>query len=174
MKYYNEYRGNVQIIEEEHLGQSLLYFLKLLEDRPGIIISRRHPKALRQDFDIPNVDIYWLTSIFDVHNNILPSNIPRLNNVISGFIEKNPNGVVLFEGLEYLIVNNGFNPMIRFIQYLRDKVAITNGLILISLDPLAFPLKELHLIKIEGSTVDANLVAEIIEEVEIKSKRARI
>jgi hypothetical protein len=174
LRFSYENRGVIQYIEEEKIENSIQYFLTLIEDRPGLIITRRYPEWLKQEFEIPDLDIYWLSMNFAHLNYISPNNLPRLINVIISFLENNPDGVIMLEGVEYLASQNGYQSTIRFLQYLRDRVSLTSGLILISMDPLAFPIKEVHQIKREGSVVDETLLDEIMEEAKIKIPRARI
>jgi archaellum biogenesis ATPase FlaH len=69
--------------------------------------------------------------------------------VAEEFIEKNEKGMILLDGLEYLISNNSFNPVLRFIRRLIDRISETESLFLIALSPKAINEQELKLLERE-------------------------
>ena len=59
----------------------------------------------------------------------------RIIYFIEEFMDNNSSGVIMLDGLEYLIGNNTFNPVIRFLRRLVDKVSTTECILIVSLAP---------------------------------------
>ena len=57
--------------------------------------------------------------------------------------------MLLLDGLEYLISNNAFNPVLRFLRRLIDKISETESILLISVSPKAINEQELKLLERE-------------------------
>jgi archaellum biogenesis ATPase FlaH len=64
-------------------------------------------------------------------------------NLITDFINKGKDSIVILEGLEYLIAQNNFDIVLKFIQTLRDLVLLENSRLIIPLNKDAFNQKEL-------------------------------
>jgi hypothetical protein len=59
--------------------------------------------------------------------------------------------VILIDGFEYLIVNHGFEPFIRFLQLLRGRVERYDAILLAPVSPEALEHKHLKLIEREST-----------------------
>jgi archaellum biogenesis ATPase FlaH len=73
--------------------------------------------------------------------------------VAEEFIDKNNKAVILLDGIEYLISNNGFNPVLRFIRRLIDKISETSSILLIGVGSKAMNEQELNLLERELNPV---------------------
>ena len=82
-------------------------------------------------------------SIFDAS----PTNLGILTHMVIKFIEENPSGVVLLDGLEYLVSNNDFNKVLRVIDQVNDHISQSKSVMIIPVDPRAFTPKELALLE---------------------------
>jgi hypothetical protein len=71
-----------------------------------------------------------------------------------GFYEEGEDRVVLLEGLEYMMMQNDFNKVLRLVNYLYESVAITRNVLLVSLDPRAFSGKELAFLEKSAIVID--------------------
>ena len=61
--------------------------------------------------------------------------------------------VVLIDGVDYLITNNGFKPVLRLVQILRDQVSVHGSILLISIPPAVIEEGDLRLLEKEGDHV---------------------
>ena len=68
-------------------------------------------------------------------------------------INKYEKAVILLDGIEYLISNNGFNPVLRFIRRLIDKISETDTILLIGVSAKAMNEQELKLLERELNPV---------------------
>ncbi|MEM2839477.1 MAG: DUF835 domain-containing protein [Thermoplasmata archaeon] len=112
----------------------------------GLVITRRHPVEVRIDHMIQTTPIIWLTSI-PGRDNIDPSKLSLLTDIIVNFIEKSQNGVVIVDGIEYLITANDFGRVIRAVDRWSEVVMANYSKLIISVNPKAFDPKELALIE---------------------------
>jgi len=58
----------------------------------------------------------------------------ELSHTIKEFIKKTGNGVVLLEGLEYLITQNDYRDVLKFVQSLSDSIAVSNSCLIVPVD----------------------------------------
>ena len=132
----------------------------------GLVVTRRHPTEVRMEYLIQTTPVIWLSTI-PGKDNMDPSKLGLLTDMIVDFLEKSENGVVLVEGMEYLVTSNDFQKVLRAIDRWSEVVMSRSSRLVMSLDPRAFDPKELALIERnreivkpeDKSTVDRILVA---------------
>ncbi len=101
---------------------------------PTLAVVRTPPDRFR-DMLGRDVEIVWLTTNHMTGTVCLdPSNITRLSMVLREFFDHAPNGVVLFEGVEYMLSIVEFKALLKLIQFLNDKIALSEGSIFMVLD----------------------------------------
>ena len=140
--------GSCYLIEEKRpeVSYRLLSTLVGLKT-PGLVITRQYPDRVRQERGLTDVRIIWLshTPGEDFHN---PTAIGTLAKVISKFIEDNGGeGVVLLDGLEYLVLNNGFLQTLMFVEHVSEFVMQKKAILLLPLSPDTLEEKELALLE---------------------------
>jgi uncharacterized protein DUF835 len=114
----------------------------------GLIISRTNPKILKRKYQINEEDTIWLTGK-EMRGDIR-SVLPILEFIMSlfeEFMDKNGEGMILLDGLEYLLTNNKFNSVIRFLRQLVDNVSQTECMLLVSLSPDAMDTTQVTLLE---------------------------
>src|SRR5439155_1762400 len=67
----------------------------------GLVITRRTPTEVRDDYDLSATPILWLTSVVG-QNRVPPTNPELLERLVREFVASQPKAVVLLEGIEYL------------------------------------------------------------------------
>ncbi|MDG6223985.1 MAG: DUF835 domain-containing protein [Candidatus Thermoplasmatota archaeon] len=129
--------GLSYLIEEQRADKIYKLFNALKkEDKVGFAISRANPKLIQRQYKVDITEFMWLTDR-DLGGELrsVPPSLESIIYFIEEFIDKYPDGVVLLDGLEYLIGNNTFNPVIRFLRRLVDKISTTQCILLVSLAP---------------------------------------
>lgn len=118
----------------------------LADNVPGLCVTRQFPDKVREAFELKDTRILWLshTPGKDHHN---PTSIGTLATIISSFIERYDKCVVLIDGLEYLVINNGFQQVLRFAEHINEQVMQSRSTVLIPISPNAFSEKELALLE---------------------------
>ncbi len=115
--------------------------------RRGLCVTRVYPEKLRERFGAEHLAIVWLSNV-GKEESIRPKDLDKLSLAVEHFVSGN-GGVVLLDGLEYLITNNNFLSVLRLVQALRDQVAIHNAVLLLSVNPSSLEAHQLTLLERE-------------------------
>jgi hypothetical protein len=150
---YDLLPGKCDIVEESPPDLSFDAFVNILSTQEeacakitGLAISRQHPDLIKQKYGLEKTPIFWLATRAG-QDVIAPTNLGILTHTLISFIEDNSCGVVLLDGIEYLVSNNDFNKTLRAINQVNDHVAQSRCRIIIPVDPRAFDPKELALLE---------------------------
>jgi two-component system cell cycle response regulator len=70
-----------------------------------------------------------------------------LTKLVTKFMEEQPEGVVLLDGLEYLVTNNGFQQVLLFLEGINEFVMARNNILLVPVSPAALEVREMALLE---------------------------
>src|SRR4030042_4453404 len=131
-----------------------LFESNISDQIPCLCVTRQFPDKVKEIFDFRDSRILWLshTPGKDHHN---PTSIGTLATVISSFIERYKRCIVLIDGLEYLVINNGFQQVLRFAEHINEQVMQSRSTVLIPISPNAFSEKELALLERNVEVIEA-------------------
>jgi archaellum biogenesis ATPase FlaH len=136
------------LIKEEKSDRSYSMFVEALErGMKGYCITRDYPLKVRSKYNLGDTPIVWLSNI-GKENSLRPKDLEKLSFSLEQFLS-DKNGVILLDGLEYLITNNSFLTVLRFIQSLRDQVAIHHSVLMLAVNPSTLDPHELNLLEKE-------------------------
>jgi hypothetical protein len=122
------------MVKEEKPHLSYKVFSELAQKKnKGLVISRVHPQRIIKQYGISN-EILWLSTI-DAKDSIEPTQLSKLAFIISHFTRTNKGCPILIDGLEYLILQNGFETVLKFIYSIADYVSVHKGILLLPLSP---------------------------------------
>jgi hypothetical protein len=65
------------------------------------------------------------------------------------FITENRGCIVLLSGVEYLVSQNGFAKVLKLLQHLNDKIAVTESTLIVPVSPLTLAEPELKMLEKE-------------------------
>ena len=141
-------KGVCYLVKEKKPDASYRLFEVLLEQRlPGLVVTRQYPERVRRERGLTDARILWLshTPGEDFHN---PTAIGTLAKVLEKFIEDNGGeGVILLDGLEFLIINNGFLQTLMFVEHVNEFIMQHRGILLLPVSPDTLEEKELALLE---------------------------
>ncbi|MGC1119498.1 MAG: DUF835 domain-containing protein [Candidatus Methanofastidiosia archaeon] len=142
--------GISYLVKEKGYSRGLSLFRKLTENRrgSGMVITRTFPDKMRKNEMLDDVNILWLSREESAHS-IDPTSLAKLTHLIRDFIKERESAVVFLDGLEYLIMHNGFETTLRFLQALNDLIILNNATLVIPLDPSSLSVKQLSLLEKE-------------------------
>jgi len=150
---YSLQKGKGYIVEDPQAAFSYDIFVNLIsteskkgERLTGFVISRQHQDLLRERFGLEKTPITWLATQAG-ENSLDPTSLGMLAHAVVDFISKTKNGIVLLDGVEYLITNNDFRKVMRILEQMNDAVMHYKSRIIIPLDPRAFDIKELAILE---------------------------
>jgi hypothetical protein len=113
---------------------------------PGLCITRQFPERVRHEHGLTDVRIIWLSATLG-EDYIDPHNLNTLSNLIARFLNERPNGVILLDGLEYLIINNDFPRILHFVEYVIELIMLRQAIILLPVSPRTLEEKELAMLE---------------------------
>jgi hypothetical protein len=140
--------GYSYLIKDDRSDRSYEFFMEQVKKgKRGFCITRNYPVKIRNKYDLGDTPIVWLSNV-GKEDSLRPKDLEKLNYSLEQFLTKGQ-GVVLLDGLEYLITNNNFLTVLRFVQSLRDQVAINNSIMMMVLNPSTLDANELNLLEKE-------------------------
>lgn len=142
--------GCAYLIESEDPREGF----KILEEylahgSPGLCISREYPEKLRKTFRLDGAQLVWLSYEGEKGNAREPTNVPLIYNEIKNFLEANEGAVFLISGLEYLVSQNNFNKILKFVQLLSEAAAVSDSIFLLPISPGALNSREVKMLERE-------------------------
>ena len=152
--------GDTYLIEETFHDRGRTYdvYLDLLDrGYSGMCITRTEPGKLRQRYLLPqDTDVYWLTQDRKEEFDIRPAPEYLMVN-IKNFIDAHSDepGVVLLDGLEYLITFQGdqFDSYLKVMRRISDLVSQSRLIMMIPYDPEAITPERVALFRRSGIEV---------------------
>lgn len=142
--------GHCYIIEEEKLDKSLRLFTDTLgKGYTGLCITRTNPKHLKGVTEMEDVNIMWLTDKESETEATIPAVLERIMYEISDFLRQVEQGVLILDGIEYLISNNGFDAVLRFIRRMVDEFSESKSVLLVAVSPFTLKERELKIMERE-------------------------
>ncbi len=141
-------RGVCYLVKEKKPEVSYRLFEVLLEQKlPGLIITRQYPERIRREHGFAGTRIIWLshTPGEDFQS---PAALGAIAKVVEKFVEENNGeGVILLDGLEFLVVNNGFLQTLMFVEHVNEYVMQRHAILLLPVSPETLEEKELALLE---------------------------
>jgi two-component system cell cycle response regulator len=122
-----------------------------------LLFVRAHPEHLKEKYNLGEMNIIWLSSSkLPEYTSVAPHEISRITTILVKFITSKEEGkrVILFDNIEYLIIQNEFRTILRMLHLIRDKIMIHPVVFLMSIDPNSLETKELSLIERECEVID--------------------
>ena len=119
---------------------------KYLSRSQGLVVTRQFPNDVRTRFYLQTTPIVWLSTVAG-KDNIDPAKISLLTDMLVTFMERSENGVVLVDGLEYLVTSTDFSRVLRATDRWTEVAMTSSTRLILSVDPRAFDPKELALLE---------------------------
>ncbi len=104
-------------------------------DEHIVFVSRLPHRRLLNQVDISKIETYWMTHrVGQAH---IAPDLKEIHNLVQSRVSHH-HGVIVLEGLEWLVTLHGESTILNFIRTLRDEVHRTQWTLVLSLEPLAF------------------------------------
>lgn len=138
--------GHSYLIEEKKPARSFEILKSLIKSgMDAFCITRLHPKWVRKKYKVKAKNL-WLSKK-EFKYCVSPTDLGVLVSILEEFIKGTKNSVLLLEGLEYLIINNGFPIILRFIEDVNDAIMESSCRLILPIDPDTLDEKELALLE---------------------------
>ncbi|MDY6964442.1 MAG: DUF835 domain-containing protein [Halobacteriota archaeon] len=144
--------GNAYLIDSDSSDIGFEVFVDLVKHgKPGLCISRQNPIRIKERYKLEKTPVIWLTrnevtEVTCIHPTDL---ITKLQSTLVNFIKEANDGVVLMDGLEYLISQNDFSSVLKFVQAINDDLMMSKSRLIIPLDSNALDPQRFHGLKKE-------------------------
>ena len=147
-------KGFIYLVKEKRPNISFaMYNEATRHGAKGMLVAREHPNRLKQMHEFEAAKILWLTRRVGM-DHIDPTELSLLSLEISKFVESTAKSVVLLEGLEYIITQNDFESVLRFVNHLHDFVLAHDNAVIIVIDPRVLSTRELALLERSARIVE--------------------
>ncbi len=148
--------GRSYLMEEDRPAEAFRLFARFLGGGGGgLVITRTNPKRVRENFQLPGGRVLWLTDREGSAEETMAPALERIVYEIEDFMSKNPRGAVMLDGIEYLVSNNSFDAVLKFVRRLLDAVSESRYVFLISLAPATLKDQELKTLEREMEVIRA-------------------
>jgi hypothetical protein len=150
--------GTSYLVKE---GKPLLSFklfeMMLADGAGGLCITRQYPGRLKEQYKMDRARTLWLSQTPgpESHN---PTSIGALATEVGRHVEQNAELAIILDGVEYLVVNNGFQQVLKFVEHLNELVMRSRAILIIPVSPEAFDRKEMALLERNMETIESPLV----------------
>jgi hypothetical protein len=121
------------------------------DGRDVLVLTRRPRRWLERRHDLAGIDTvhFKVDKTMRDSNNLSPENVGRVFTHIKGFLDANPQPLVIFDGAELIAFYNGFHFFIKLLYTINDVVWASGGSVVFLIDPTTFHRRELHIIQKE-------------------------
>ncbi len=137
------------LVLEKKPERSFKIFIDLVNHGiPGFVVSRLHPEKLRRTYKLVKTPVLWLSRT-EVKDTLNPNDLSKLGYIVENFTRTSENSVILLEGLEYLITQLTFEPVVKHLQELKDTVILNNSRLIVPLDSRTLSPREFNILKRE-------------------------
>jgi len=144
--------ANTYLVFASHSDDVYRLFRAALDHgRKGFAVTRSFPEKVQQEYGL-SCPIVWLSNV-GKGNAIRPKDVEKLSLSIEQFLAHAEGGVVLIDGVEYLITNNNFLTVLRLLQSVRDQVAIRRATLLFPVNPATLDDNQRNLLEREVDAV---------------------
>ena len=111
----------------------------------GLSFSMLFPEEIRMMYTLQTTPVFWISN--HGADRVSPSDLELIADMISSFLKKSKNPVVLLDGVEYLIAINGFIPVFKMLRDIQEWTILNRAVFLLSVNPVSLEAKEMALIE---------------------------
>ena len=143
------------IFESERPLRLLERVAALSSSHPCLVVSRERPDHLRKQFPslAPDARVLQLTKGGEGEDCLPPGEVDAIGERLSQHLKSGEGALVAVTNLDYLVSQNGFPPVLRLVQFLREEAERADAHVLFSVNPATLEKREMALLEGEGDVV---------------------
>ncbi len=140
---------NYILLDEEADNTYSIYKDLLKEGLEGLIITTNLPSKVNEKYGLIGQDIKWVSESASEDYDVLdPKRMDfEITKTITNFAQGKDRGILLMEGLEYLVVENNFEEVTKFIKKVTDITSMNAVTLLVHVNPKAFSTNQITTFK---------------------------
>ncbi len=149
MKEVKALPGHCYLVEEERpMYSNVLLSRKMDEGYRGLVITRMNPKRIRDEFKV-EPEILWLTDKESTQEKTVGPSLEMIIHTIQEFMNREEKGIIVLDGIQYLISNTSFEAVLRMVRSLADEISESDDILAISVSPETLKPQELSIMERE-------------------------
>jgi hypothetical protein len=128
-------RGRTYMVYEKRMERSGRIARRLSDLGSQVLtVTRLHPDLVKERIAMTPGDSIWLCERAG-QRNVSPNQLNRLFQKASEFLSDNPDGTIIFEGIEYLLLYNELKKVLTVLERINDLIMSSNATMVLSIDP---------------------------------------
>jgi len=145
---YDILPAQTYLIMENKVELSYSVFVdQVTHGKAGLILTRSSSKKIRERYELIKTPIFWLSNIKSEGN---VNDLQDLTFILLSFLEtKENNKVVLLDGIEYLVTQNGFLNTLKALHFINDYVMKNEAIMIVQLYPSILEEQQIQLLQTE-------------------------
>lgn len=144
--------GTNYLLFENKAKMAFELFAQLLDDDSnGLCITTTFPQKVTKKHNLKNAEMKWLSETStDEEETINPKRLDfEVTRLISHYFKDLDNSVVLLDGLEYLLLENGFSKVIKFVKKINDISSLTTSTFIVVINKGSLKTEEMTMLQRE-------------------------
>jgi tetratricopeptide (TPR) repeat protein len=148
-------RGFNYLIYEERTRKTYELVARMLEEGVKVLcITPTFPAKLKKEYGLATADIVWISESNE-KDAINPKRLEfEIARAIGNFIRGNVDPVLVIDGFELLMLQNGYENVMKFIKKANDLASVNSATIVVPLNPGALKKEDLPLLTKEFDKVE--------------------
>ncbi|OPY25405.1 MAG: sensory histidine kinase AtoS [Methanocella sp. PtaU1.Bin125] len=123
---------------------------QVMHNIQGLCVTRQHPKKIRERYGLEKTPIIWLNSGDSAGESaIKPDNMTGLAATVYKFMAEAQDGLILLDGMEYLMMRSSYETLLKFVHYLNDRIMQSNSRAIFCIDTQTIDERQLHILMSE-------------------------
>jgi ribosomal protein S27E len=149
--------GYNYLIIDDHPAMAYEQFKSILgRNIPGLCFSTVFPEKLEREYGLEGADLYWISDTSTEHKAVDPKRLDfELMRALGNFVKTYPGSVVMLDGLEYLVVENGFDRVLKFIKKVNDLASVNDCTLFVPITPTSLGGDEISMLRKEFDRVQS-------------------
>jgi hypothetical protein len=111
----------------------------------GLCFTMHSPQDIRLRYALQTTPIFWISN--HGPQSISPMNLEVIADIVIKFLKQSKNAVILLDGIEHLIFENGSATVLRLLRDIQEWIIIERAILIVPINPDAVEKKELALME---------------------------
>ncbi|MFO7618291.1 MAG: DUF835 domain-containing protein [Thermoplasmata archaeon] len=146
---------NYLVVDNDHTTAFKMFVSLLKNGCTGLSISTTFPDKLKKEHDMAQAEVIWLTdtTVAD-KKTINPHRLEfEMMRMYAAFVKSSPKSAIILDGFEYLVVENGFDKVFKFIKKINDLSSVNNATLIVPIGTSSLEPDQLGTLKKEFDKV---------------------
>jgi len=120
----------------------------------GLCFTMHSPQDIRLRYALQTTPIFWISN--HGPQSISPMGLEVIADIAIKFLKQSKNPVILLDGVEHLIFENGPAPVLRLLRDIQELIIMQRAILIVPVNPEAIEKKELALMERNMSELGQN------------------